>query len=104
VVHKGVVRKLFVWSGNDQPSQADQYALSTDFVGGVAFKEGAEAFINTHSYQGAMFAELHKLAADPTAPNALLMGKQGVQRYMGIFANCQRAMAERLRDGSWKVF
>ena len=104
VVHRGVTRKLFVWSGNDQPSQADQYALSTDFVGALAFNEGADAFINTHSYQGAMFAQIRKLVADPASPNALLMGKQGVQRYMGIFANCQRSMAERLRDGTWKTF
>lgn len=104
VVHQQIARKLFVWSGNDQPSQADQYALSTDFVGGLAFKEGAEAFINTHSYQGAMFAHLRALKANPAASNPLLMGKQGVQRYMGIFANCQRAIAERLRDGTWKVF
>jgi hypothetical protein len=40
VRHQGQERKLFVWSGNDQPDQADQYALSTDFVAGVAFKEG----------------------------------------------------------------
>ena len=104
VVHQGQARKLFVWSGNDQPSQADQYALSTDFVGGIAFKEGAEAFINTHSYQGAMFAVLRALKANPSSPNYLVMGKQGVQRYMGIFANCQRAVAERLRDGTWKKF
>jgi glyoxylase-like metal-dependent hydrolase (beta-lactamase superfamily II) len=104
VTHQGQVRKLFVWSGNDEPSAADQYALSTDFVGGIAFKEGAEAFINTHSYQGAMFAHLKDLKANPNGPNQLWMGKQGVQRYMGIFSNCQRAVAERLRDGTWKVF
>lgn len=104
VSHQGQTRKLFVWSGNDQPDQADQYALSTDFVGGIAFKEGAEAFINTHAYQGAIFANLRAIKANPSAPNHLLMGKQGVQRYMGIFSNCQRAMAERLRDGTWKVF
>jgi hypothetical protein len=104
VMHQQQVRKLFVWSGNDQPDQADQYALSTDFVGGIAFKEGAEAFINTHSYQGAMFKHLRSLQTNPQAANPLLMGKQGVQRYMGIFSNCQRAMAERLRDGTWKVF
>jgi hypothetical protein len=104
VNHQQQTRKLFVWSGNDQPDQADQYALSTDFVGGIAFKEGAEAFINTHSYQGAMFVQLRNLKANPTGSNYLLMGKQGVQRYMGIFSNCQRAVAERLRDGTWKVF
>ena len=104
VTHQGQARKLFVWSGNDAPDAADQYALSTDFVGGIAFKEGAEAFINTHSYQGAIFTHLKALQTNPSAPNPLLMGKQGVQRYMGIFANCQRAVAERLRDGTWKVF
>jgi glyoxylase-like metal-dependent hydrolase (beta-lactamase superfamily II) len=104
VTHQNVTRKLFVWSGNDQPDQADTYAVSTDFVGGMAFKEGAEAFINTHSYQGAMYANLRAMKANPGAPNHLLMGKQGVQRYMGIFSNCQRAIAERLRDGTWKVF
>jgi glyoxylase-like metal-dependent hydrolase (beta-lactamase superfamily II) len=104
VEHQGQSRKLFVWSGNDQPDQADQYAASTDFVGGVAFKEGAEALINTHAYQGAMFWHLRNLKANPNAANPLWMGKQGVQQYMGIFSNCQRAMAERLRDGTWKVF
>jgi hypothetical protein len=104
VQHAGQTRKLFVWSGNDQPDQADTYAVSTDFVGGVAFKEGAEAFINTHSYQGSMFVHLRNLQTNPNGPNPLLMGKQGVQRYMGIFSNCQRAVAERLRDGTWKVF
>lgn len=104
VVHQGQSRKLFVWSGNDQPDQADQYALSTDFVGGLAFKESAEAFINTHAYQGAMYAQIRNVAKNPAGPNYLVMGKQGVQRYMGIFASCQRAIAERLRDGTWKVF
>ncbi|HEX2545932.1 MAG TPA: MBL fold metallo-hydrolase [Ramlibacter sp.] len=104
VMHQGSARKLFVWSGNDQPDQADQYAASTDFVAGIAFKESAEAFINTHSYQGAMFANLRAMKANPNTPNHLWMGKQGVQRYMGIFSNCQRAVAERLRDGTWKVF
>jgi len=104
VAHKGQTRKLFVWSGNDQPDQADQYALSTDFVGGLAFQESADSFINTHAYQGAMFVELRKAQKNPGQDTALLMGKQGVQRYMGIFANCQRATAERLRDGTWKTF
>jgi glyoxylase-like metal-dependent hydrolase (beta-lactamase superfamily II) len=104
VEHQGSTRKLFVWSGNDQPDAADQYAASTDFVGGVAFKEGAEAFINTHSYQGSMYWHLRNLKATPSGPNPLWMGKQNVQRYMGIFASCQHAIAERLRDGTWKVF
>lgn len=104
VVHQGQSRKLFVWSGNDNPDAADQYAASTDFVGGVAFKEGAEVFINTHSYQGAMFYHLRQLKASPNAANPMFMGKQGVQRFMSVFANCQRAMAERLRDGTWKQF
>ena len=104
VVHQGETRKLFVWSGNDQPSAADQYAASTDFYAANAFKEGAEAIINTHSYQGSMYAHLRALKADPSAPNYLWMGKQNVQRFMGIFASCQHAIAERLRDGTWKVF
>ena len=104
VVHQGQTRKLFIWSGNDQPSAADQYAASTDFYGAMAFKEGAEAIINTHSYQGSMYAHLRALKANPSGPNPLWMGKQSVQRFMGIFASCQRAIAERLRDGTWKVF
>jgi glyoxylase-like metal-dependent hydrolase (beta-lactamase superfamily II) len=104
VEHQGKTRKLFVWSGNDQPDAADQYAASTDFVASAAFKEDAEAFINTHSYQGSMFWHLRNLKANPSGPNYLWMGKQNVQRYMGIFSSCQHAIAERLRDGTWKVF
>lgn len=48
VERNGKEHKLFVWSGNDQLSEAKQYAISTDFARGVAEQEGADAFINTH--------------------------------------------------------
>lgn len=103
VIHQGKVRKLLIWSGNDNIDAADQYAASTDFVQGIAFKEGTDSFINTHGYQGAIFGHLKKLKANPSGPNPLLMGVEGIQRYFSIYSNCQRAEAQRLRDGTWKA-
>lgn len=102
VVHQGKTRKLLIWSGNDNIDAADQYAASTDFVQGIAFKEGTDSFINTHGYQGAIFGHLRKLHANLSGPNPLLMGVEGIQRYFSIYSNCQRAEAQRLRDGTWK--
>lgn len=103
VTHQGKTLKLLIWSGNDNIDVADLYAASTDFVQGISFKEGADSFINTHGYQGAVFGHLKKLKANPAGPNPMLMGAEGVQRYFSIFANCQRAEAQRLRDGTWKA-
>lgn len=103
VNHQGKTRKLLIWSGNDNIDVADQYAASTDFVQGIAFKEGTDSFINTHGYQGAVFGHLRNLKANPSGPNPLLMGVDGLQRYFSIYANCQRAEAQRLRDGTWKA-
>lgn len=102
VQHQGTVRKLLIWSGNDNIDDADQYADSTNFVQAVTSREGVDAFMNTHAYQGAIFGHLLRLKADPAAPNPMLMGVEGLQRYFGIYANCHRAQAQRLRDGTWK--
>lgn len=102
VQHGGQTHKLIVWSGNDAPlDQVSQYAISTEFILGVAKLEGADAFINTHAYQGAAFAHLRDLKEDPTTINHFLMGVDGVQRHLGIFANAQRALEQRLIDGTW---
>ena len=44
------------------------------------------------------------LQADPAAPNPLIMGTAGVDGYLAIFANCQRAVHERLKDGAWQAW
>ncbi|MGO4421903.1 MBL fold metallo-hydrolase, partial [Streptomyces sp. MCAF7] len=49
VVHNGQSHRLVVWSGNDNIHNATQYAISTEFVQGVAVQEGADAFMNTHA-------------------------------------------------------
>jgi glyoxylase-like metal-dependent hydrolase (beta-lactamase superfamily II) len=103
VKHKGKIHNLLVWSGNDRIEQADQYAISSDFIRGVALRMKADAFINTHAYQGAIFHHLRALKANPGAPNPMLMGVDGVQRMVGVFADCQRAGAKRLADGTWKA-
>lgn len=104
VEHQGQTRKLLVFSGNDQPTEAAQYAISTDYLRSVAAAEGADVFINTHPYQSAIFHHLRRLKADPAAPNPLIMGVSGVDRYLGVFANCQRAVRERLKDGTWQAW
>lgn len=104
VEHRGQTRKLLVFSGNDQPSEAAQYAISTDYLRSVAASEGADVFINTHPYQSALFYHLRRLKADPSAPNPLIMGTSGVDRFLAIFANCQRAVRERLADGTWQAW
>lgn len=104
VEHQGRTVKLLVFSGNDEPSQAAQYAISTDYLRSVAAAVGADAFINTHPYQSALFHHLRRLKADPAAPNPLLMGTAGVDRFLAIFANCQRAVDQRLKDGTWQAW
>ncbi|MGO4757297.1 hypothetical protein AB4212_53300, partial [Streptomyces sp. 2MCAF27] len=94
---------LVVWSGNDNIHNATQYAISTEFVQGVAVQEGADAFMNTHAYQGAAYSHLRALKANPAAANPLMMGVSGVQRHIGIFANAHRALAQRLLDGTWQA-
>ncbi|MFD5753595.1 MBL fold metallo-hydrolase [Streptomyces sp. NPDC127033] len=103
VVHQGETRKLLVWSGNDNLDAAAQYAISADFVQGLAGQEGADVFLNTHAYQGAVYSHLRALKADPSAPNPLLMGRAGVQRHIEIFGNAHRALAQRVIDGTWKA-
>lgn len=103
VVHQGETHKLLVWSGNDNIEKAAQYAVSADFVQGLAGQEGADSFINTHAYQGAAYSHLRALKADPSAPNPLLMGRAGVQRHVEIFGNAHRALAQRLIDGTWQA-
>lgn len=104
VEHQGKTRKLLVFSGNDQPSEAAQYAISTDYLRSVAGAQGADVFINTHPYQSAIFYHLRRLKADPGAPNPLIMGTDGVDRFLAIFANCQRAVRQRLADGTWQAW
>ena len=101
-VHKdGRDEKLLVWSGNDQLSQAKQYAISTDFARGVAEQEGASVFFNTHPYQGAIFHHLRRLHDDPDYDSPMEMGTDGVSRMLGVFAECQRAAEQRFADGTW---
>jgi glyoxylase-like metal-dependent hydrolase (beta-lactamase superfamily II) len=104
VEHQGKTHKLLVFSGNDQPSEAAQYAISTDYLRSVAAAEGADVFINTHPYQSAIFYHLRRLKADPRAPNPLIMGTDGVDRFLAVFANCQRAVRQRLADGTWQAW
>lgn len=104
VQHQGGVHRLLVMSGNDQPDEAAQYAISTDYVRSVAAQLGADTLINTHPYQSAMFYHLRQLRADPNAPNPFVMGTDGVNRFLGIYADCQRAVHQRLRDGTWLGF
>ncbi|WP_416979750.1 MBL fold metallo-hydrolase [Streptomyces sp. T028] len=103
VVHQGETHRLLVWSGNDNIEAASQYAVSADFVQGLAGQEGADVFLNTHAYQGAAYSHLRALKADPSAANPLLMGRAGVQRQLEIFGNAHRALAQRLVDGTWKA-
>ncbi|MFJ7998157.1 MBL fold metallo-hydrolase [Streptomyces sp. NPDC096310] len=103
VVHQGETHKLLVWSGNDNLDAAAQYAISADFVQGLAGQEGADVFLNTHAYQGAAYRHLRALKADPSAPNPLLMGRTGVQRHIEIFGHAHRALAQRVIDGTWKA-
>jgi glyoxylase-like metal-dependent hydrolase (beta-lactamase superfamily II) len=104
VQHKGTVRHLLVMSGNDEPSAAKQYALSMDYLRSVAADRGADTLINTHAYQSAMFYHLRQIAANPDGPNPFMMGVDGVDRFLGIFANCQRAIKHRLADRTWLAF
>ena len=77
-------------------------AVSTEFVNGIVKQVGADAFINTHAYQFAQFAHLRDLKDEPTSHNYLLMGTEGVQQHLAVFAFCQKAAAQRLVDGTWK--
>lgn len=97
----GKPEKLLIWSGNDNFPGAITYAASTDFVSSIATSEAASVFINTHAYQGAIFHHLRILKADPSASNPMAMGTDGVQRYLGLYAECQRAQDRRRRDGTW---
>jgi hypothetical protein len=51
-----------------------------------------------------MFYHLRRIQADPAAPTPFLMRTDDVNRYLGIFADCQRAMKHRLEDGTWLGF
>ncbi len=100
----GQMRHLLVMSGNDGPEQARQYAESTNYLRAIAGQVGADTVINTHGYQSAMFYHLRQLKARPDGPNPFAMGPDGIDRYLGIFAECQRATYNRLKDGTWKAF
>lgn len=104
VEHDGGMRQLLVMGGNDLPEEAAQYALSTNHLRSIAGQRGADTLINTHGYQGAMYYHLRVLANDPEGPNPFAMGPDGVDRFLGIFAECQRATYNRLKDGTWKAF
>ncbi|HYD89260.1 MAG TPA: MBL fold metallo-hydrolase [Vitreimonas sp.] len=104
VQHQGETRQLLVLSGNDNPDEAAQYARSMDYLRSVAAQVGADTLINTHGYQSAMFYHLRRLQADPSASNPFAMGRSGVDRFLGVFAECQRATHQRLEDGTWLAF
>jgi glyoxylase-like metal-dependent hydrolase (beta-lactamase superfamily II) len=104
VNHQGTTRQLLVISGNDNPEEADQYAVSMDYLRSIAAQVGADVLINTHGYQSAMFHHLRRLQADPAAHNPFAMGRAGVDRFLGVFAECQRATHQRLKDGTWLGF
>jgi metallo-beta-lactamase class B len=104
VEHQGATRQLLVISGNDNPEEAAQYALSMDYLRSIAAQVGADTLINTHGYQSAMFYHLRQLQADPAAANPFAMGRDGVSRFLGIFAECQRATHQRLEDQTWLAF
>ena len=101
--HQGKTEKLLVWSGNDaNAANTDKYASGARIVENFVVKEQPTAWINTHTYQGATFGHLRRIYASPgTAPNPMLMGVEGVRRWAGIFANCNRALAQRYRDKTW---
>jgi len=104
VEHRGEMHNLLVISGNDNPDEAAQYAMSMDYLRSVAAQRGADVLINTHGYQSAMFYHLRQLIEDPDGPNPFVMGTDGVDHFLGIFANCQRATFNRLQDGTWDAF
>jgi hypothetical protein len=104
VNHQGTTHQLLVISGNDNPEEAAQYAVSMDYLRSIAAQVGADVLINTHGYQSAMFYHLRRLQADPTADNPFAMGRAGVGRFLGVFAECQRATHHRLKDGTWLAF
>jgi glyoxylase-like metal-dependent hydrolase (beta-lactamase superfamily II) len=101
VTRNGKAHKLLVWSGNDRISEAALYARSADFARLVAEQEGADAWFNTHIYQQALFSHLRQVAADPSIDTPLIMGTNGVSRLLGIFADCQRAGAQRFAEKTW---
>lgn len=103
VMHKGKQEKLFVWSGNDaNNANTDRYATGGRFVEKFVVSEKPTAWINTHTYQSATFGHLEKLKKDPNAPNPMLMGEDGVRRFYTIWSSCNRALAQRYRDGTWE--
>lgn len=104
VEHRGTTRHLLVISGNDNPDEAAQYAASMDYLRSVAVQRGADVLINTHAYQGAMFYHLRQLRENPDGLNPFIMGPHGIDRFLGVFANCQRATHQRLQDGTWDAF
>lgn len=103
VQHKGATEKLLVWSGNDASNaRTDLYASSSNYIDGFVVQEKVTAWFNTHAYQGALFGHLRRMKADSSYPNYIVMGEEGVRRWMGIFTNCNRALAQRYRDGTWE--
>jgi glyoxylase-like metal-dependent hydrolase (beta-lactamase superfamily II) len=103
VLHANKTEKLLIWSGNDaRKENTDLYASSAYFVEGFVVTSHATAWINTHGYQGAAFGHLRRMKANASYPNYFLMGEEGVRRWVGIFASCNRALAQRYRDGTWK--
>lgn len=104
VTYRGQQHKMLLWSGNDSPQNAALYGGSADWVKAIAYNEGADVFANSHAYQGATFYHIRKAATDPNYDNPMVMGVDGLQRYLGIFSNCQRAWVERSKSGTWQRF
>lgn len=96
VQHQGTTQRLLVWSGNKAAlGQTDLYGSSTNFVEGFVVALGATAWFNTQAYQGPQLADYIQLKTDPNYSSYAVMGTEGVRRWLGIFANCNRALAQR---------
>lgn len=104
VEHKGETRQLLVMGGNDLAEEAKQYGESSSFVRSIAGQLGADTLINTHGYQGAMYYHLRQIKENPDGPNPFAMGPDGVDRFLGVFAECHRATYNRMKDGTWIKF
>lgn len=96
VQHQGSTQRILVWSGNRAAQgRTDVYGSSSYFVEGFVVSQGATAWFNTQAYQGPLQADYLQLKAAPDYASNLVMGTEGVRRWVALFANCNRALAQR---------